>query len=116
METYVWFYDHVCRELLEETGVEASTVADAKIVWIQRMQNGWIAFIYYLALTLTEEEIAAAFAQRSDDEITDLVYIDRVQVRDYLYDACYEDDDLKRTLWLCCEYVDEILKNTEVMN
>lgn len=111
--SYQWFYDHVCRELHEEIGVSVALIADTHIIWIQRMKNGWIWFIYYLQLSCNSEEVRKLFWQRTDDEMSDVCFVDRNEVVDFLYQYSYENNVLIKPIGLCIDYLQEIFIHTK---
>lgn len=112
--SYIWFYDHILRELYEEIGIKDQYVYDSNIVGIQRMQNGGIAFVYYLRLQISSDEVQYMFDTNSDDEFRAIQMIHKDKVINFLYTLCYKNWILHRTLWLNIDYIKEITKHTTV--
>lgn len=112
VQSYQWFYSHILRELEEEIWILQSHIVYSKIIGIQRMQNGWIGFAYYTKLSISASEANKFFLDRTDDEMKNLLSIPRGEVIAFLYERCYKDWVLTRTLWLACEYLIEIFKYT----
>lgn len=106
--SFQWFYDHLLRELHEEAGVWSEYVQDAKMVGIQRMSNGGIAFLYYLSLHVAKNEVDTLFTQEHDGEFQWLQYIPRAEVIGFLKDLCFEHGILKKTMGLQIDYLEEI--------
>jgi 8-oxo-dGTP pyrophosphatase MutT (NUDIX family) len=112
VDSYQWLYEHLIRELFEEIWVPASSIQETKIVWIQRMQNGGIWFVYYMQLHCSKDDVKMMFTQRTDDEMTDLYFVDRTSVQNFLHNYCFDNWVCTRTMWLCTEYIEEIFIHT----
>lgn len=112
VNSYQWFYDHIVQELTEETGIADQYIYNSMIVGIQRMQNGWIAFVYYFKLTIDSTEILKLFDLREDMEMSALKFVAKTEVIGFLKDLCFKDWILRRTMGLQIDYLEEIFRNT----
>lgn len=112
VDSYRWFYDHILRELHEEVWIGDQYIFDNKIVGIQRMQNGWIGFIYYLRLNLSKDQCMYMFEQENDEEFQALKFVAKTEVIGFLKDLCFKDWILRRTMGLQIDYLEEIFRNT----
>lgn len=111
VDSYLWFYDHVLRELQEETGIASQYIYDSKFVGIQRMYNGGIGFVYYLRLWIWKDAVQYLFEQENDGEFQSLKFVPRDEVKGFLENICFKNGVLKRTMGLQIDYLEEIFRN-----
>jgi hypothetical protein len=112
VSSYQWFVDHLYTEIKEETWVWSQYVCDTKLVGIQRMSNGGIAFTYYVKLLIEKDSVLENFEKDSDEELASLKFLPGDEVIGFLRESsCDEQGNIKRSLGMSIEYMKEILQH-----
>jgi hypothetical protein len=104
------FVDHLYKEIQEETWVWSQYIQDTKLVGIQRMSNGGIAFTYYIKLLLEKDNVQEIFEKESDEELASLKFLPNNEVIEFLKESSFDKNwNIIRSLGMSVEYIQEIL-------
>ncbi len=75
---------NVIKEITEETGIEQSSVTSLQGLGIVQSTSSNILLVFFVELTLSQQQTVDAFTHRAEDEMSELVFVPGNNIRSFL--------------------------------